>query len=407
MAAPKKPGSDLAALKARLAKKAAKEAPAAEVPAPGQVIQPPAPEPAPAAPEPAPAADIPAPGEVQQPAAPVADVPAPGQVAAPAAAAPAEDPDNPFAGGAAAGFDPNAGVIDGGSAGDIPSRGGKGIVIFAALLAGGLGAVVGFLMNSITGTRERVEIGKTKGAAMVSEVQKVADSRKTISLEMEALKKAIGENPKKGSELITNLLTEQFDKHPKVEELFGWQLASIHSMGIKKTFDLYEEANGLKLDLGYLAGFLNEYGDALGAAGGPQVFALLFGKGGSAMLVEAVKPVCDLEAGTPCPEGKKADAVGYSIREQVGGAERTVPKGTAEGQAVLLRNDGPIYNYAIGLEPNKNALKVYASLLAKVTARLEAMNKAERLALVALQNYSDNPTVDGANPQPEPADPGG
>jgi len=315
---------------------------------------------------------------------------------------PPPEPADPLAGRAAS-FDPNAGVIEAGEA--VPSRSGKGIVIFAALIAAFLGAIVGYLMNRITGTRERVEIGKTKGAAMYDEVLKVSDSRKTISLQMATLQETIAQDPTKGSEAITNLLSEQFDVHPKINELFGWQLASVHSTGIRKTFDLYEEANGLKLDLGYLAGFLADYGAALGAAGGPQVFAIQFTDRGP-VLVEAVQPVCVMDPPTPCDEGKKNDAVGYSIATTIGGAPEIVPKGADPGMAMLLRPEGDIYNYAVGLEPNKNALKVYASLLQKVMARLEAMNKAERLALAALSNYAENPTVDGSSPQPEPVDPG-
>lgn len=391
MSTPKKPGSDLSALKARLAKKAAAEAPPAEVPAPvpapGQVIRPAPPQPV---------AEIPAPGEVRAP--PPEELPAPGQVIQPAAPEPAD----PLQGGAA--FDPNAGVIEGGEA--VPARSGKGIVIFAALIALFLGAIVGYLMNRITGTRERVEVGKAKGAQMHAEVAKVSDSRKTISLEMTTLQETIAKDPTKGSEAITNLLSEQFDTHPKIDELFGWQLASVHSTGIRKAFDLYEEANGLKLDLGYLAGFLADYGAALDEAkGGPQVFAIQFTERGP-VLVEAVQPVCVMDPPTPCQDGNKADAVGYSIATAIGGAPEIVPKGTEPGMAMLLRPEGDIYNYAVGLEPNKNALKVYASLLKKVMARLEAMNKAERLALAALENYAENPTVDASNPQPEPVDPG-
>lgn len=387
MSTPKKPGSDLSALKARLAKKAAASAPIAEVPAPGQVIQPAAPEPV---------QTIPAPGETRAPAP--EEIPAPGEVIQPAPPEPAD----PLAGRAIA-FDPDAGIIAGGEA--VPARSGRGIVIFAAVIAAFLGMVVGYLMNRITGTRERVEIGKTKGAAMYAEVEKVSDSRKTISLEMANLKETIAADPTKGSEAITTLLTEQFDKHPKIDELFGWQLASVHSTGIRKAFDLYEEANGLKLDLGYLAGFLADYGAALKEAGGPQVFAIQFTDRGP-VLVEAVTPICTMDPPTPCDEGSKGDAVGYGISSTIGGEPQIVPKGTDPGMAMLLRPEGDIYNYAVGLEPNKNALKVYASLLSKVMARLEAMNKAERLALAALANYAENPTVDASSPQPEPVDPG-
>ena len=43
----------------------------------------------------------------------------------------------------------------------------------------------------------------------------------------------------------------------------------------------------------------------------------------------------------------------------------------------------------------------------RVESRLEAMNKAETIALTALKNYAEDPTVDGSNSQDDPGGGGG
>lgn len=336
------------------------------------------------------------------------------------------DPDDPFGGGApAVGFDPDAGLIDAG--GDVAPRGSKGLVIFAALLAAGIGGVAGFLGNKIMGTRERVDAGTAKGAKMVEEVTAVSNIRKGIAVRWDDVKKKIATDPQAGAEEVTSLLTESFDKHPQVDALFGWQLASVHPVGIKKTFELYEETSRLKTDLGILAGFTASHADALKAAGGPTLFGVVF-KSNGAVMVEAIQPLCgeapkpaeggegeggeegggggdvkiDPEALKPCEDAGKA--VAYKARTSVGAdaQESIVLRGYDKGQMQLLLPEGGIYNYAVGLEPNKNALKILDSLLTRVKERLDAMNKAEKIALKALENYADSPTVDGENPQPDP-----
>ncbi len=326
---------------------------------------------------------------------------APGVASHPVATRPIADTNNdPFGASAARVFDPNEGVID---SGESSSGVGKGLILFAAVVALGFGSVVGWMGNDLVTKKARVASAKEKGQVMLSEVQQVATARKSMSLGIEDVKKAVAADPRQGASVLTSMLTANFDKHPKVEDLFGWQLASINTTGVKKVFDLYEEANGLKLDLGYLAQFINEFGPTLAASGGPSMFGIMHTKDG-ANLVEVVNAICDMETKSPCESKSKADeAAGYEIRSGIGGAETIAPKGTAEGQVVMLQPDkGNIFTYAIGLEPNKNGAKVYASLLGKVQSRLEAMNKAEAQALNALKNYSDNPDVDGSTPQAEP-----
>ncbi len=360
------------------------------IPAPGRM-----------APPPGPPSFIPAPGQT---APPPQAIPAPGQVAPPAP--PPEPPPDPTRDGAFAGsaqaFDPNDGLIaDVG--GDVAPRGSKGIVIMAAAGALVFGLALGWMANSWTSRSERMDRAKAKGQKMLAEVQAVVDMRKDISVKFEELKKTIGEDPKAGGAALVELNTSNFEKHPKVDELFGWQLASIHPTGVKKAFELYEEANGLKTDLGYLAGFVTANADSLGQAGGPAALGVMFDGKGNASLVERVAPLCTVEGEEkPCPPDKANSAAAYMIRDKLGGDPFRAEIGTGDKQIVALGNND-IYTYVVGLKPENNAKIVYGRLLSQVTARLEAMNKVERKAINALKNYSDNPDIDGAG-QPEPGD---
>ena len=405
MSTPKKPGTDLAALKARLAKKnkpaqapSDVPAPGEVIPAPGQVIEaapPPEPEPEAAmppqahVPPPGQPMHVPAPGEVMQPPAPAQPQPQP---------QPQPTSDDPFGAPGMGGFDPTEGIIDAG--GEIQARGSKGLVVFAALLAAGFGAMAGWLGHKILDTRERVEVGKRKGAEMAGEVATVADARKSISLAMDDLEKKVGEDPQAGAKAIEELLKQHFDKHPKVDALFGWQLASVHASGIRRTFDLYEEANRLKLDLAYLARHLTAYDEVLKNDAGPLLFGLYF-KASGAQLVLALAPLCgegELDELKPCNDG--GDAVAYLIQDAPGSEPRRVPRGTDANEATMLLNDGEIYQLAIGAKPERNAGTIRDAMIGRVKERLEAMAKAERTALKALENYAENPNVDGSNPPP-------
>ncbi len=331
-------------------------------------------------------------------------IPAPGQVAP--AAPPPEPPPDPTRDGAFAGapkaFDPNDGLIAD-IGGDVAPRGNKGIVVMAAAGALVFGLALGWMGNSYTSRGAKAERAKAKGQKMLTEVQAVADMRKDISVKFEELKTQIGKDPKAGGAALVELNTTNFEKHPKVDELFGWQLASIHPTGVKKTFELYEEANGLKTDLGYLAGFVTANADSLGAAGGPAAFGVLFDKKGNAALVERVAPLCAVEGEEkPCPPDKAASAVAYMVRAKLGADPVRAERGTGENQVVALANN-EMYTYIVGLKPENNAKIVYGRLLGQVKARLEAMNKVERKAINALKNYSDNPDIDGSG-QPEPGD---
>ncbi len=449
MSKPKKPGTDLAALKARLAKKTKgadaaappPEAAPADIPAPGQVAAPaPAPEiPAPGQQMAPPQPDVPPPGQQfaqaevpapgQQMAPPQAEVPPPGQqyaqpepqapapqmaaqpmaappqqAAAPVAPAPTQTGD-PFGGASAmGGFDPDDGLIDGG---EIKPRGNKGIVVFAALLAAGIGAVGGWLGHKIVSTGEKIDSGRAKGKKMVEQVEKISDARKSISLAMEDLKKEIATDPAGSADKVTALLTETFDKQPQVSELFGWQLASVDPAGLKATFQLYEQVNDLQQNLGLLSKFLRGYGGIM-KVGGPSMFGLTFGPSG-AQLVAVSKSLCGElpPEGEPTPEAigalKACDpsSVGKAVAYQVNdlsGEPKVMLRGVGENRAMLLLAEGKVYEYAIGIEPGKNAANFYTMVMTRLNESLEAMDKSEEKALGALKNYADDPNVDGPAP---------
>ena len=411
MNAPKKPGTDLSALKARLAKKsggdaapAPEAAPAAAAPAAAPAAKAAAPKapprkppadpnfiPAPGEQAPAAPAFIPAPGEV----APQMEIPAPGEVAQPAAPARRQfqaDDGTPF-GGAGGGFDPNAGIIGGDGGGEVQARGNKGLIALAAGAALLLGLVIGYLGNQITSKGALRDQGKAKGEVMYTEVTKVSEMRKGISLKMADLSKLIQTDPAKGAAELVTLLTTNFEKAPQVDQLFGWQLAAINPDGLKKTFDLYDEANGLKIDLGYLANFVNGNVKAL-TSGGPRQFAVQY-KGRGVTLVERLEPLCgDPKAPTPCAEGKD-EPIGFNVRADTGGAPAPAMIGSEEGMIQPVSADGTVYAYIVGLNPENNAKIVVGSLLGRINERLEAMAKAETRALKALRKYADDPNVDG------------
>jgi hypothetical protein len=288
---------------------------------------------------------------------------------------------------------------------DVPARSNIGVVLFssAIFLAVGLGA--GWIGHKIVSGREKLEAAKTKGEEMVAEVQQVADVRKGVSLKLEELSKTVVADPTAGSNAIIAMLQESFDKFPRVENLFGWQLGGIHPTGVKKTFELYEKSTRLRVELAALAGFLNENAATLKAAAGqPVSFGVKFTEKG-AVMVELSGALCGeslekLDALTPCEDVGKA--IAFKVREAAGGAEKVLPKGAAPEQVMFLLPEGQIFTSAVGLEPGKNAEKVRDFMMSRVAEALADMSQAEATALKAMSNYVDNPDVDGSNPQPEP-----
>jgi hypothetical protein len=435
LSTPKKPGTDLAALKARLAKKTA-GAPE-DVPPPGQVAAP-APEvPPPGMPMHAPMPEVPPPGRVHAPPpmydvpppgmqAPMHDVPPPGHaypamhdVPPPGMQVPMQPPmsapmpapmptrsqgGDPFGGGSSAsmgGFDPDAGLIDGGP--EIKPRGSKGLVMLAALGAAALGFAIGWLSHTITSKQGLIDQGKAKGEKMIEQVVAISEARKSVSLAMEDLKKDIANDPVGSADKVTTLLTSSFDKQPQISELFGWQLASVDPAGIKAAFQLYQQLNELQSNLSLMAKTLGSYGEIM-KVGGPTLFGVTIGPSG-AQMVAVVESLC----GAPPPEGQplKAEglrscggdsdkAIGYRVSDLSGGEATFAPRGLGQGQVQLLLAEGKTYEYAIGLEQGNNAANFYKMALTKVEGNLEEMNGAEEKALAALKRYSDDPNVDGS-----------
>lgn len=442
MSKPKKPGTDLAALKARLAKKTKgadpappppEAAPMPDIPPPGQVA---APAPMPEVPPPGQVAapEIPPPGQPMAPLQPEVpppghampvDVPPPGQpmpapqpevpmpVAAPMhepapapapAPAPTQTTDDPFGGSAMGGFDPDAGLIDGG---EIKSRSNKGIVLFAALLAAGIGAAVGWTGHTIIGKREKIAQGKAKGEKMVAAVQKISDARKSVSLAMEDLKKDIAKDPAGSADTITSLLTESFDKQPQIGELFGWQLASVDPAGLKSSFQLYERLTTLQENLGMMAKVLKSYGQFI-KVGGPSLYGVTFSASG-AQMVGIADSLCGAlpPEGEPSPEALAAlkpcgpdvaKAVAYAVLNPAGGQPTIMLRGLGEKRVQLLLAEGKVYDYAIGIEQKNNATQFYKMALIRAEESLAEMNQAEERAMKSLKRYADDPNVDGPAP---------
>lgn len=441
MSTPKKPGTDLAALKARLAKKTAGasddvpppgqvSAPAPEVPPPGYVAPPMAEVPPPGQYQ-APMQDVPPPGMQQQPPQ-MHDVPPPGMQQPPPqmhdvpppgmqqqmpqqqmpqqvppqqqqAPAPGYGGDGGYSG--MGGFDPDAGLIDGGP--EIKPRGSKGLVMLAALGAAALGVAIGWLGNTITSKKALIEQGHAKGEKMVAQVAAVSEARKSVSLAMEDIKKEIAQDPAGSADKVTALLTSSFDKQPQLTEMFGWQLASVDPAGIKATFQLYKQLADLQENLSLMAKILAGYGQFI-KVGGPSLYGVTFTPGG-AQMVGIADTLCGqlpAEGAEPPAEGaaptlkscgnESGKAVAYKVVDPAGGEPKVMPRGAGEGMVQVLLADGPVYDYAIGIEQKNNATNFYKMALSRVEESLVEMNGAEEKALTALKRYSDDPNVDGS-----------
>jgi hypothetical protein len=303
--------------------------------------------------------------------------------------------DGAFSGGGGTAFDPSAGIIDVG--GDVAAKGSKGLVAFAAAGALVVGMLFGWVGQSQMSKSERIERAKKKGQKMAAEVAAVSKMRKDISLSIGDIKKQIMKDPAAGGAALKELNATNFEAHPKVDALFGWQLASIHPKDIKKVFTLYEEANGLKTDLAYLAGFVEANAANLSAKGGPASFGVWFNDEGGITLVNTLAPMC---AGAdqqpkPCTPAEAENAVGYLVKIKLGDEKPVyAPKGLEKGQVMALNSADEMHIYLVGQKPENNAKLVHQGMWGRVGARLEAMNKVERRAINALKAYASDPNVD-------------
>jgi hypothetical protein len=321
---------------------------------------------------------------------------------APAVAPPTDDP---FGGGAGT-FDPSEGMLDVGG-GEVQSKSGFGLMIFAGLLGAAFGIAAGFLGHKMVENRERHGKGVAKGEEMAAAVNDVISARIDVSNAMEDLKKKMASDPKAAAADIEALLADKWEKQVNVSQLFGWQLAAVHPNGVKRTFELFEEASRVKKDLQYLQAFLATQADSLLMGQGPSQFAVVF-TGGKAELVAALRPMCAGESEeappVPCADGDFSKAVAYEVIDAFaeGTKPKVVPRGSGEGQATLVTADGEVYAYAVGANPARNAVILREGLVQRVEDHLEAMVKIEKIAAKALEKYAQDPTVDGSTEQPDP-----
>lgn len=305
--------------------------------------------------------------------------------------------EDPFGGVGGGGFDPSAGLLD--SGGEVAARGNFGVTAFFVAIGIAFGTGVGWIGHKIVEKRELVSRGKAKGEEMANGVKAISEARATISLAMEGIAQKIASDPAAAAQEIESLLKDKFDSQERIDSLFGWQLASVHANGVKSTFNLYDEANRLKTDLGYLGAFLASQPQALQAGSGPNTFAVEF-KGDGVQMVAVSEYLCgDSPAkATSCEDPDKA--VALNVIDNFGSEPRMLPIGTGSGQGQLVKKDGAIYTYAVGMEPQKNAVIFRDALLKRIAEHLEAMGKAEKTAQRALSNYAENPNVDGPAPDP-------
>jgi hypothetical protein len=403
LSAPKK-GKDLSALKARLAKKAAEsegEAPAAagaDTPPPGEAA---AAVPAPGEVQKPAIADIPAPGEVKKPI----DIPAPGEVSkpadVPAPAAPAQRSmdiaDDPMSGGSA--FDPSAGLIED-VGGEIKSGGGIGLPLFAGLVGILVGAGLGWMAHKASDSRSRVDSARKKAATIEERVNKIEETRARIAMKVGEAQDALSaKEPEKAVEALSGLEPTFIE----LGDLFGWQMAAMDPVVIKKIFDLAEDNNSLQLDVGILKGWVAQNSEILaGRTVGPSSFVVIGSPGSPAVLAEYVAAICD-DVPDPLPEDFKADSLkkcegdaiisakNYMVRTSIGGQVSFVPG----EQAMFLIPDGQIYTYAIGATPDANAKAYFDLRMGRLNEILASMVKTKDEALEGIGNYTKDPKVDG------------
>lgn len=401
MTTPKKPGTDLAALKARLAKKSKDGEDAA---APAEAAAAPAVEAAeavaqhydpPPAFEQAPAFTPDVPQMQVQVAAPSMPMSAPSfsAPAAPSFSPPAAAGDDPFAGPNVP-FDPGPDL-----GGDIvPGRSNVGLVAFSGAIFLAVGLGIGWLGHKIISGNDRNEKAKAKGDEMYQEVLAAQSARKSLSVAIQGdLGKAVMTDPKAGKDAIIAVLNETFEKKPDLSRMYGWQLASLDANSIKKVFELYEKLNRAGVELAAFAGFLEANAATLTAGtGGPVTFGVKFTADGS-QLVALTGALCgdpaNLAALVACEDPSKA--VAFKIQDRLGGEPKTLLKGAAVDQVVFLPPVGDVYNYAIGLEPAKHALRIRDVEIKRIDDALQELAAAEEAALKATKGYAENPNVDG------------
>lgn len=406
MSEPKK-GKDLSALKARLAKKAAagegtddappppEAAAALDLPAPGEAR---AAIPAPGEVRPA-MPDIPAPGEVRKPI----DIPAPGEVRRPEparVAAPVERDaisDDLFSGGRA--FDPNAGVID--DVGEIKSRSGLGLPIFAGLIGIVVGLGLGWMGHKVLDSNARVSSAKAKAAEIAERVASIEEARAKVALKIgDAEEAIIAKDGAKMSEALLELNDEPVD----VADMFGWQLATMDPEAVKAFLRLANGYNSMIFQAGFIKAIAETKKDVLTAQiGGPASYVTVrVPETNQVVLAENVSAVCAeipeaAEGAEPVDYSKLArcekdisGATAFEIRTEPGG-----PTSYAAAEAISLLVPNGIYTFAIGTNPDKIVVEDVMFRIGTLKKLADDLKRNSEKAAEGAAALSDNPQVDG------------
>jgi len=235
--------------------------------------------------------------------------------------------------------------------------------------------------------QEAVARAQAKVAAMKEEVERLAKMRQGLSARIDELQQAVSTDPARAAGALQAALAEHFSQSPDIETLFGPDLAKIGDDGIRRTFQLFKEATALRVDLGYLTGFLQANAAVLTGEGAPRRFAVQ-AAGEHVVLVERGDPLCGDE---PC-RGDNDRPTGWRIRSNPREPFKSAKIGAKEGEVRALAPEGEVYVLAIGQSPENNARNTAAMLFARVKEDLEEMSKSERRALKALERYTADPT---------------
>lgn len=295
--------------------------------------------------------------------------------------------ENPFAGGED--FNPNEGLI-GGDPGEYKPKSNFGLLGggIAIGLVGGL--ALGWMANISMGTSKKVEVAQAKAGRMLKEIQKVSDSRKSLAMEWDEIKKKMATSPGEGAKKLHEVMTTNFPKgFAREEQLFGWQLGNMGKSTVDSTFSLYRTAKSLKSNLNDLARFSQNEGKMLVNAPAPQAYAVIL-REGQAQLVQMVNPICgELEAAKPCPPNARKKPTGAAVRLAPGGEVKNLP---LDKIAVIVPR-GPFYSTTFAGDPKSSARMRLQTLVRRVDEDLKKMVSAEAATEQGFKRYQSDPKV--------------
>jgi hypothetical protein len=289
-------------------------------------------------------------------------------------------------------------VID--DIGEIKSKSGIGLPLFAAVIGIVVGAGLGWMAHKATDSRSRVDAARNKAATIQQKVEEIETTRASIALKVGEAKDALeAKEPDKAIEALSGLEATFVE----LGDLFGWQLAAMDPVVVKNIFDLAEANNRLQLDVGILKGWVGANSQILSSrTTGPSSFVVIRGPNGGAILSEYVSAIC-ADIPDPLPEGFdpktltkcEGDAIltakAFLVRTAIGGEVQMVPG----EQAMMLIPDGPIYTYAIGTTPDANAKTFFDISMGRINDTLGSMVKLKDEALEGVKNYTEDPPVNG------------